>query len=37
MSIGRKWKEVIDVTDKITYSFHDDSRRERSVKVRYNV
>ncbi|CAK7327308.1 unnamed protein product [Dovyalis caffra] len=22
MSIGRKWKEIIDVTDKITYSFH---------------
>lgn len=65
MSIGRKWKEVIDITDKITYSFHvnvisylshefgkkpiysmalvnlvvlqDDSRRERSAKVRYNV
>ncbi|XP_057956848.1 eukaryotic translation initiation factor [Malania oleifera] len=37
MSIGRKWKEIIDVTDKITYSFHDDSRRERSAKVRYNV
>lgn len=22
MSIGRKWKEIIDVTDKISYSFH---------------
>ena len=22
MGIGRKWKEIIDVTDKITYSFH---------------
>lgn len=22
MGIGRKWKEVIDVTDKISYSFH---------------
>ncbi|GFY82797.1 eukaryotic initiation factor 4E protein [Actinidia rufa] len=22
MSIGRKWKEIIDVTDKIFYSFH---------------
>ncbi|KAK9064961.1 hypothetical protein SSX86_016344 [Deinandra increscens subsp. villosa] len=22
MSIGRKWKEIIDVTDKITYNFH---------------
>ncbi|KAA8548870.1 hypothetical protein F0562_000554 [Nyssa sinensis] len=22
MSIGRKWKEIIDVADKITYSFH---------------
>ncbi|PRQ36747.1 putative translation Initiation factor eIF-4e [Rosa chinensis] len=37
MSIGRKWKEIIDVTEKITYSFHDDSKRERSAKPRYNV
>lgn len=36
-SIGRKWKEIIDVTDKISYSVHDDSRRERSVKGRYQV
>ncbi|OVA02332.1 Translation Initiation factor eIF- 4e [Macleaya cordata] len=37
MGIGRRWKEIIDVTDKITYSFHDDARREKSVKSRYNV
>lgn len=37
MSIGRKWKEIIDVTDKLNYSFHDDSRRERSAKGRYSV
>ncbi|KAI5649682.1 hypothetical protein M9H77_35687 [Catharanthus roseus] len=37
MSIGRKWKEIIDITDKIYYSFHDDSRRERSAKSRYSV
>ncbi|XP_019181316.1 PREDICTED: eukaryotic translation initiation factor [Ipomoea nil] len=37
MSIGRKWKEVIDVTDKLSYSFHDDSKRERSAKSRYSV
>ncbi|KAF3968689.1 hypothetical protein ACB098_02G091800 [Castanea mollissima] len=37
MSIGRKWKEIIDITDKITYSFHDDSKRERSAKSRYSV
>ncbi|GMY27051.1 eukaryotic translation initiation factor [Fagus crenata] len=37
MSIGRKWKEIIDITDKITYGFHDDSKRERSAKSRYNV
>ncbi|GKU85698.1 hypothetical protein SLEP1_g327 [Rubroshorea leprosula] len=39
MSIGRKWKEIIDVTDKMTYSFHlqDDSRRDRSAKSRYSV
>lgn len=22
MSIGRKWKEIIDVNDKISYNFH---------------
>ncbi|XP_021899599.1 eukaryotic translation initiation factor [Carica papaya] len=39
MSIGRKWKEILNITDQITYSFHDDSRRERSgkQKSRYNV
>ncbi|CAI0436920.1 unnamed protein product, partial [Linum tenue] len=37
MGIGRKWKDIIDTTDKITYSFHDDSRKERSVKGRYSV
>ncbi|XP_042516172.1 eukaryotic translation initiation factor-like [Macadamia integrifolia] len=37
MGIGRKWKEIIDVTDKISYNFHDDSRREKSNRVRYNV
>ncbi|KAI3723480.1 hypothetical protein L2E82_35086 [Cichorium intybus] len=36
MSIGRKWKEIIDVTDKITYNFHDDSKT-RSSKGRYSV
>ncbi|XP_022959251.1 eukaryotic translation initiation factor-like [Cucurbita moschata] len=38
MSIGRKWKEIIDVTDKISFSFHDDLRREKSAKSsRYSV
>ncbi|KAK6145915.1 hypothetical protein DH2020_019784 [Rehmannia glutinosa] len=37
MGIGRKWKEIIDVTDKISYNFHDDSKRERSAKSRYGV
>ncbi|XAR48934.1 hypothetical protein NMG60_11031927 [Bertholletia excelsa] len=37
MSIGKKWKEIIDVSDSITYSFHDDSRRERSARGRYNA
>ncbi|XP_030975139.1 eukaryotic translation initiation factor [Quercus lobata] len=37
MSIGRKWKEIIDITDKITYNFHDDSKRDRSAKSRYGV
>ncbi|XP_074301983.1 eukaryotic translation initiation factor-like [Silene latifolia] len=32
MGIGRKWKEVIDVTDKINYGFHD-----RNSKSRYSV
>ncbi|PPR93686.1 hypothetical protein GOBAR_AA26992 [Gossypium barbadense] len=27
MGIGRKWKEIIDINDKITYSFHDDFRK----------
>ncbi|KAF4351635.1 eukaryotic translation initiation factor isoform X2 [Cannabis sativa] len=37
MSIGKKWKEILDTTDKITYSFHDDSKRERSAKGRYTI
>ncbi|KAG6394878.1 hypothetical protein SASPL_145468 [Salvia splendens] len=38
MAIGRKWKEVIDTTDKISYGFHDDSRREsRAPRSRYQV
>ncbi|GAY46663.1 hypothetical protein CUMW_098790, partial [Citrus unshiu] len=37
MGIGKKWKEILDLTDRITYSFHDDSRRDRSVKSRYSV
>ncbi|GMH29172.1 hypothetical protein Nepgr_031015 [Nepenthes gracilis] len=37
MSIGRKWKDILDVTDGINYSFHDDSRKERSARMRYNV
>ncbi|XP_057459579.1 eukaryotic translation initiation factor-like [Actinidia eriantha] len=37
MSIGRKWKEIIDVTDKIFYNFHDDAKKERSAKGRYSV
>ncbi|CAN4120661.1 unnamed protein product [Withania somnifera] len=36
MGIGRKWKEIIDA-EKIFYSFHDDSKRERSAKSRYTV
>ncbi|XP_024030086.1 eukaryotic translation initiation factor [Morus notabilis] len=37
ISIGRKWKQIIDLSDRITYSFHDDSRRDRSAKARYNA
>ncbi|KAE8076105.1 hypothetical protein FH972_014774 [Carpinus fangiana] len=37
MGIGRKWKEIIDFTDKMTYNAHDDARRERSAKARYSV
>lgn len=37
MSIGRKWKEILGAADKINYSFHDDSKRERSAKGRYSV
>ncbi|KAL1225690.1 Eukaryotic translation initiation factor isoform 4E [Cardamine amara subsp. amara] len=27
--IGKKWKEILDVTDKIAFTNHDDSRRSR--------
>ncbi|XP_010670949.2 eukaryotic translation initiation factor [Beta vulgaris subsp. vulgaris] len=37
MSIGRKWKEIIDVTDKISYSFHDDAKKDKSSRGRYSV
>jgi len=38
MSIGRKWREILDTTENLTYSFHDDSRRDsRSAKSRYTV
>ncbi|XP_057543311.1 eukaryotic translation initiation factor [Amaranthus tricolor] len=37
MSIGRKWKEIIDVTDKINYSFHDDAKKDKSSRGRYSV
>ncbi|KAJ8530662.1 hypothetical protein K7X08_023543 [Anisodus acutangulus] len=36
MGIGRKWKEIIDA-ENISYSFHDDSKRDRSAKSRYTV
>ncbi|KVI08114.1 Eukaryotic translation initiation factor 4E (eIF-4E), conserved site-containing protein [Cynara cardunculus var. scolymus] len=36
MAIGRKWKDIIDVNDKITYNFHDDSKT-RASKGRYSV
>ncbi|CAH9137346.1 unnamed protein product [Cuscuta epithymum] len=36
MAIGKKWKELLDVTEKISYSFHDDSK-SRSAKSRYSV
>ncbi|KAL7124145.1 hypothetical protein ABFS83_14G028500 [Erythranthe nasuta] len=38
MGVGRKWKEIIDVTDKIYYSFHDDSKSQKGgSKGRYGV
>ncbi|KAG9137511.1 hypothetical protein Leryth_016803 [Lithospermum erythrorhizon] len=38
MSIGRKWKEILNVDTPLTYSFHDDSKRERGTKGnRYTV
>ncbi|XP_042465878.1 eukaryotic translation initiation factor-like [Zingiber officinale] len=44
MSMGRKWKEIIDFKDKIAYSFHlhtlttDDAKRGKSSRGgRYNV
>ncbi|KAG5388925.1 hypothetical protein IGI04_030466 [Brassica rapa subsp. trilocularis] len=29
MGIGKKWKEILDVTDKISFTNHDDARRSR--------
>uniref|UniRef100_A0A0A9DEW0 Eif7 n=1 Tax=Arundo donax TaxID=35708 RepID=A0A0A9DEW0_ARUDO len=38
VNIGKKWKDVIDYDDKITYTFHDDSRREKPSRGgRYTV
>ncbi|CAL4933682.1 unnamed protein product [Urochloa decumbens] len=38
VNIGKKWKDVIDYNDKITYTFHDDSRREKPSRGgRYTV
>ncbi|KAG2537638.1 hypothetical protein PVAP13_9NG307300 [Panicum virgatum] len=38
VNIGKKWKDVIDFNDKITYTFHDDSRREKPSRGgRYTV
>ncbi|XP_051130052.1 eukaryotic translation initiation factor [Andrographis paniculata] len=37
MSIGRKWKEILGIDDKMFYSFHEDSKKERSTKSRYSV
>ncbi|GAB2227510.1 hypothetical protein Droror1_Dr00009332 [Drosera rotundifolia] len=37
MSIGRKWKEILDFSDKMNYTAHDDSRKERSAKGRYSL
>ncbi|CAM8924414.1 unnamed protein product [Rhodiola kirilowii] len=36
MSIGRKWKEIINANEKISYTFHDDSKG-RGSKGRYTV
>ncbi|KAL9675232.1 hypothetical protein QQ045_003433 [Rhodiola kirilowii] len=36
MSIGRKWKEIIDANEKISYTSHDDSK-SRGSKSRYSV
>ncbi|XP_010435446.1 PREDICTED: eukaryotic translation initiation factor [Camelina sativa] len=29
MGIGKKWKDILDITDKIAFTNHDDSRRTR--------
>ncbi|CAN8232588.1 unnamed protein product [Cochlearia groenlandica] len=29
MGIGKKWKEILDVNDKISFTNHDDARRSR--------
>ncbi|GAB2265894.1 Eukaryotic translation initiation factor isoform 4E [Dionaea muscipula] len=37
MGIGRKWKDILDGTDKMNYTAHDDSRKERYAKGRYSL
>ncbi|ONM06035.1 Eukaryotic translation initiation factor isoform 4E [Zea mays] len=38
VNIGKKWKDVIDYNDKIIYTFHDDSRRDKPSRGgRYTV
>ncbi|KNA07163.1 hypothetical protein SOVF_174270 [Spinacia oleracea] len=37
MGIGRKWKDIIDVTDKINFSFHEDAKKDSKQNRRYSV
>lgn len=37
MSIAKQWKEFIDYSDKISYIFHDDAKKDKSGKSRYTL
>lgn len=38
VNIGKKWKDVVDYNDKIAYTFHDDSKRDKPSRGgRYTV
>ncbi|XP_057857674.1 eukaryotic translation initiation factor 4E-2 isoform X1 [Cryptomeria japonica] len=37
MSIGKQLKEFLDYNEKMGYMFHDDAKKDRAAKNRYNI